>query len=56
MYMYWYVQVVGLMNLNNLVNFTISVDIKIFLYLMRINLASVNKYFCHFIYYFTVSI
>jgi len=60
MYMYWYVQVVGLTNGNVLVNFNFSLHIKIFFYFMLINLAYLNKYiyiiFCHFIYYFTVSI
>ena len=37
MYTYWYVQVVGLMNSNSLVNFNFSSDIKIFLFFMVIN-------------------
>ena len=60
MYMYWYVQVVGHMNWNCLANLNFSVDIKMFLYFMLINLYSSNKWiciyiiFCHFIYYFSV--
>ena len=40
----WYMQVVGLLNWNNLVNFKSSLDIKIFLYFMIINFLSLNKY------------
>ena len=61
MCMYWYVQVVGHMNWNCLANLNFSVDIKMFLYFMLINLYSSNKWicifniFCHLIYYFSVS-
>jgi hypothetical protein len=46
MYMYLYVEGFGLMNLNKSVNFNFSVDFKLFLYSMPINLASLNKYVC----------
>jgi len=54
MYMYWYVQVGGLMNWNNLVNFSFSVHIKFFLYIMIINLASLNKQI-NLYYFFVIS-
>ena len=43
MYMYWYVQVAGLINSKKLGNFNFSVDIEVFLYFMLNNLYSLNK-------------
>ena len=64
MYKFLCVQVVGFINSNNLVNFNFSPDMKIFFYIMLINVASLNTYiyilyvyyFCRFISSFKVSI
>jgi len=43
MNMYRYVQVVGLINLNNVVNFNFSVGIEVFLHFILTTLSSLNK-------------
>ena len=43
MYVYCYVHVVGLMKGNNLVNFSFSFGIEVFLYFILTNVSSLNK-------------